>query len=98
MNYQQVVESLKRREGFKHSTMSAHWEGRYVGKGPTYVVMSYSTVVATWTPQTRELWTTTQHYSVTTSKHMGKIAQGFADLIEDPTVHHYGRYGQIEGF
>lgn len=96
-NYTEVVEALAARREFKHSTMSAFWdERRGDPEGAEYVVLSYQTAVATYSPATKVLWTTNTRYSVTSSKHMSKIAQGFRDLLSDPEVQKFGRYGHVQ--
>lgn len=77
-NYREVQDCLTREVPFRHRSCSAHFEDRPVedGQARTYVVLSYSTVVATKAPGEAP-WLTEQKYSVTTSKQMGYIRRAW---------------------
>jgi hypothetical protein len=71
-NYKTVEVALRDRVPFVHRSMSGEWE-----QG-TYVVKSYSTVVATIDAD--EKWITSQRYSQTTSKHIAIIRRAWINL------------------
>jgi hypothetical protein len=48
--------------------------------GNEYRIISNSTLMATVDISTRAVWENPQRYSVTTSKHMGKVRAGLASL------------------
>jgi hypothetical protein len=48
--------------------------------GNIYSVYSYATLMATYNVATGEKWENPQRYSVTTSKQMGYVRQGLANL------------------
>ena len=86
-NYDLAKTALRGLIPFAHSTCSGGWEqNRYSDGRWTFVVKSYSTVVAAFTPAQRigdtfygpDEWVTDEHYSTTTSKHRSYVAGSWA--------------------
>lgn len=63
MNYREIRAALANLKEFKGNSMSARWADG------AYLVRSYSTVIATYDPETECRWVSDDHYSVTTSRH-----------------------------
>jgi hypothetical protein len=71
--------------------LCGEWEQDRYGDGPiTYVMKCYRTVVATFTPVQRiggdyfrpDQWVTDARYSVTTSKHLGKVRAAWVGPLD----------------
>lgn len=65
-NYRQIPALVEARKEFVGNTMQGLWAG------PHYLVYSYSTIIAVWTPENGWEISNTKH-SMTTSRHQNIV-------------------------
>jgi hypothetical protein len=71
-NYKTIERKLRNLEGFKGNSLEGFWDDR------GYNIVSYRTLIATFTPNDKVAWVNPTKYSVTTSRHQNLIRKAWS--------------------
>lgn len=81
--YKQIDAMLRNHEPFRGNSLTGEW------RGETFVVISYETIIAAFTPGNMPV-ITSRKYSVTTSKQTSRVRFAWRGYVEHDTKERYG--------